>query len=405
MKYIYKFLLLVFTLISFYGCDKMDSSYEEYVKDGETIYVSKVDSLVIRPGKKRILLTWALGTDPKVKRAKIFWNNGADSIEKIIERVPGVNTVEVMVDNLAEGAYTFDLYTFDVKGHKSVKVTGSGNVYGDTYQAAIRNRTFKDALITDNVAAINWISETQLAYTKLTYTDKFNVTRLITVPPNQNQTLIPNFKPRSGFTYSTQYIPEPLAIDTFYTGVTVTKNVVFEDVTAVYLKNSSQPFTSDLYDGTRWGTLKDWTVNSSIKNQGSPAKIYGGYDNFNGVSFFGLQKVPTDPNIANGKVYQTFNLPPGTYEFSWQQGTATGFNNSGTETRLLVAANGATLPDLANINTALGSVTFASKTSAAVTFTVTSAKQVSVGVLVNWVTANQQVIRSAGFKLLDVTAP
>lgn len=405
MKYIYKFLLLVFMLVSFYACDKMDSTYEEYVKDGETIYVSKVDSLVIRPGKKRILLTWALGTDPKVKKAKIFWNNGADSIEKIIERVPGVNTVDVIVNNLTEGAYTFDLYTFDDKGHKSVKVTGSGNVYGDTYQASIRNRAFKDALIADNVAAINWISETQLAYTKLTYSDKFNVTHTITIPPNQNQTLIPDFKPRSGFTYSTQYIPEPLAIDTFYTGVTVTKNIVFEDVTSVYLKNFAQPFTPELYDGTRWGTLKDWTVNASIKNQGTPAKIYGGYDNFNGVSFFGLQRVPTDPNIANGKVYQTFNLPQGTYEFSWQQGTANGFNNSGTETRLLVAANGATLPDLANINTALGSVTFVGKTSAAVTFAVTSTRQVSVGVLVNWVTANQQVIRSAGFKLLDVTVP
>ncbi|MBB5437644.1 hypothetical protein HDC92_001316 [Pedobacter sp. AK017] len=405
MKHIYKFLLLVFTLVSFFACDKMDSTYEEYVKDGETIYVSKVDSLVIHPGRKRILLTWALGTDPKVKKAKIFWNNGADSLETIIERAPGMNTVEVMVNNLPEGAYTFDLYTFDAKGHKSVKVTGSGNVYGDTYQASIRNRTFKDALITDNVATINWISETQLAYTKLTYTDKFNVTRTITIPPNENQTLIPNFKPRTGFTYSTEYLPELLAIDNFSTGVNVTKNVVFEDVTSAYLKNASQPFTPDLYDGTRWGTLKDWTVNAAAKNQGAPTKIYGGYDNFNGVSFFGLQKVPADPNIANGKVYQTFTLPPGTYEFSWQQGTANGFNNSGTETRLLVAANGATLPDLANINTALASVTFVSKTSAAITFTVPSTRQVSVGVLVNWVTSTQQVIRSAGFKLVDVTTP
>ena len=406
-----KILMLFFSLLCIFSCEKMSSSYEEYVKDGETIYVSRVNGVVVSPGKNRIKIAWDLGADPRVTRAKIFWNNGLDSIEKVIDRSTGLKTVDIMLNNMLEGAYSFDIYTYDDQGHKSVKVTVSGNVYGEAYQSQLKNRILKDVLLTGGVATINWYSETVIAIAEVTYTDHSNTLRTIDIPATENRSMLPDYKSRTGFKFITKYLPEAAAIDYFYADSYVVRSSVVEDVSSKYLKNYSQPFTRDLYDGTRWGTLKDWITSASVKNQGATTKLYGGYDNFNNTSvpafdpgFFGLQKVSADPVVLNGKVYQTFSLPAGKYEFSWSLGAEAGNTNTGTDPRFIVVANGDILPDLAAINTAVSAKSFVGVTSAAAPFTLTATTQISMGVMVNFPASTAtQAIRSAGFKLLDVT--
>ena len=176
------------------------------------------------------------------------------------------------------------------------------------------------------------------------------------------------------------------------------------DLTSRYFKNHSVPFVAALYDGARFGTLKDWTTNNAVLNQGPTGnKIYGGYDNINGGRAFGLQKWgDTDPAINNGKLYQTFTLPAGEYDVIWTTDGTSSAVNRGTQERFLVAALGNTLPDVATISTALSRVSFVTgvdRFNVKITFTLQETAQVSIGILVNFV-SGQQAFRAGGIKLM-----
>ncbi len=59
------------------------------------------------------MLRWQLVSDPTITQAKVFWNNGHDSVTVAINRKQGVDTVKVIVDKLLETSYTFTIYTYD----------------------------------------------------------------------------------------------------------------------------------------------------------------------------------------------------------------------------------------------------------------------------------------------------
>src|SRR3546814_17804617 len=83
-----------------------------------TTLFRSADSLVIRPGYKRVELSWLALSDPTVTKAMVYWNNGRDSVEVPINKTTGIDTVRVMIDNLQERIYTFEIVTYDNDGHK-----------------------------------------------------------------------------------------------------------------------------------------------------------------------------------------------------------------------------------------------------------------------------------------------
>ncbi|HVK49771.1 MAG TPA: DUF4998 domain-containing protein, partial [Pseudobacter sp.] len=78
-------LLLAFTLGTG-ACSKMDEEYKDFTKGGEIIYTGKVDSLKIFPGKNRFKLSWALVSDQRISKCRVFWNEGEDSITVPVQR-------------------------------------------------------------------------------------------------------------------------------------------------------------------------------------------------------------------------------------------------------------------------------------------------------------------------------
>src|SRR3546814_5891410 len=71
------------------ACSEMDDTYDGFLKEGEIIYVQGADSLVIRPGYKRVELSWLALSDPTVTKAMVYWNNGRDSVEVPINKTTG----------------------------------------------------------------------------------------------------------------------------------------------------------------------------------------------------------------------------------------------------------------------------------------------------------------------------
>ncbi|MBC8053663.1 MAG: DUF5013 domain-containing protein [Sphingobacteriaceae bacterium] len=174
------------------------------------------------------------------------------------------------------------------------------------------------------------------------------------------------------------------------------------DITETYIKNSGSPFLR-VDDGhwNRWGILEDWLVTASVKNMEGGTK--GGFDNnWNGNNGFMSMERWEDPEVPNGKIYQTMNLPKGRYElvgeFDWA-----GLNDPG----YIVVAEGTSLPDATSINstnTLVNADLRDKSTVEQLPFVLTSDKQVTIGVSANLIN-KYQGFRLKYFKLYSFSSP
>jgi len=207
--------ILLLTLLS--ACSKMDDTYKQFIANGEIPYAGAVDSVKVFPGKNRLQLSWLL-TDPQVTKAKIYWNNKSDSFEVVTKRMYEVDTVKVILSPMAEGPYSFDIYTFDDKGNKSIRVSSTGQVFGDRYISSLLPRPVKSAIYATGKVSITWGSaDAHVTATKIRYTDTDGSEQRITVPVDSATTTLSNFafSSSASFAYTTEYKPDTSAIDIF----------------------------------------------------------------------------------------------------------------------------------------------------------------------------------------------
>jgi hypothetical protein len=197
----------------------MDESYDEYIIPNGIVYPGKATSPVVCPGHNRAKVVWLRGNDPKVIKARVYWNNYTDSIE--INVPQDVDTISCLIGPLEENTYTFIIRTYDLDGNVSIPVEVTGDVYGDIYQGSLFNRTITGEEVNDQGKwTINWESvgknSTAIA-TEMEYITNDKIIQQLIIPVSANVTEITNQKPGAGFQYRTLYLPDSLAIDTFYT--------------------------------------------------------------------------------------------------------------------------------------------------------------------------------------------
>lgn len=209
---------LIMAAASLYACSKMEDSYNDFTKGGEIVYTGRADSLRVSPGKNRIGLSWLLLSDPSIVQCKVFWNDGADSMTIPVQRTGGVDTVRVVLNNMDEKTYTFDIYTYDAIGHSSVKVDTIGMVYGDNYASSLFNRPLKTVTFSADSARLEWSGASiQCIGSQISYTDTSGDQRTVWAASTDKQTKLPAFIKGNTFEYRTLYLPVKTAIDTFHT--------------------------------------------------------------------------------------------------------------------------------------------------------------------------------------------
>ena len=199
------------------ACTKMDD-YKKYLKDGPIIYTGRVDSVNAYPGNNRILLTMLLLSDPKITKVKVYWNGRNDSSVQNIVRSSGVDTVKFMLTNMAEGTYSFEIYTYDNNGHSSVLVSADGQVYGQGYINSLFNRPIKSVTYRNrDTTLVKWFgASAQTVGEEMKYTDSLGSLRNVFAPVQDTMTLLYRIKRNAFFQYRTLYKPDIKAIDTFY---------------------------------------------------------------------------------------------------------------------------------------------------------------------------------------------
>lgn len=373
-------LIFVLTLIStFMSCAKWDE-FKEYIKDGEIVYVGKLDSVKVFSGNERILVQAQVKPDPKIKKALIKWNDGQDSVLLDITH----NSVLEHYIPIAEGIVSLQLFTIDDKGNRSVAVPAIGRAYGPRYSAGLTNRLTANAVIeNNNTALIEW-QEMDLSAgpigTELRYLANNGTTKSIVVGVNTMNTTINDLATTAKtVSYRTLYLPQKTSIDTFYTDYT--ELGLAKDVTSEYLKNHKNPIAASAVSD-RWGIPADWITNAAVRNFRDGAGAYfGGVDHWFEGPFLAMEAGWSGDNMAtikNGKIYQTLTLPAGHYTLEMDIPDCTVGGDFYT-----VAAYGTEIPNTENVSSALGFLKTSTPGTHALKFTLLEPSQVSLGFVGN----------------------
>lgn len=217
-----KLLGLLMTICALFACSKMDDTYIDFVKKGSITYVGIPDSVKVHPGKNRLKLSWLI-TDPTSTQAKIFWRNKSDSLIVPIDLSPNSNKMDIWLNNMAEGTYSFDIKIYDKHQNNSVNTNVIGKVYGDTYINSLLARPVKSAIFENRKVTINWGSaDLSVIGTQVDYTDRAGKAQQLFIPvttTNSENSELPDYDMalHPTFSYTTLYVPDTLAIDTFFT--------------------------------------------------------------------------------------------------------------------------------------------------------------------------------------------
>lgn len=171
-----------------------------------------------------------------------------------------------------------------------------------------------------------------------------------------------------------------------------------------FFKNAQWPFEKAEWDGNRWGNLLDWTTNAAMRTRDGRGGYDGGWEGpANDKKSLGFERWGAgETEIVNGKLYQTFDLPAGIYKFTMSlAGDNPIISNGGSDPRYIAAAVGETLPDIADLASALASTNFAglgNDASTSIEFTLAAPAKVSAGFVVSF-TGTEQNVRPSWLKL------
>ncbi|PHN02718.1 DUF4998 domain-containing protein [Flavilitoribacter nigricans] len=336
------------TLLLVGGCTKESDYYDLFTQGGEITYTGKIDSVEIRSGKNRVSVHGLLNSDPKVRQLRVYWDLRRDSIVVPIVRTAGVDTVSVLIEDLEENIYNFELLTFDGVGNRSVSQFVTAEVYGERYANSIFNRPLIDNVLVGNNLTVNFASmdlSSGVIGSELLYTSVSGEQKTVYVPIQDASVQITDFMLGSSYELRTAYLPERNAIDTFYTGYLSVKPV---GVPA--LGNAASPFMAAENAG-RWGILAEpWITNEPIKNHGG----FGGWDGGccdRPANTFNVESGWGSPEIVNGKIYQTVTADAGTYLLKVNVYETNFSSGDDQAIAYLAIATGNGLPDVEEIPT------------------------------------------------------
>jgi hypothetical protein len=390
-------LLWVIWFLGIHSCSKMDD-YKKFLDGKETLYTGKVDSVKVYPGRNRIKLSWLLISDPKVTKVKVYWNSRLDSVEMAVTKTAHIDTINLIIPNLTEGTYNFEIFTYDQDGNSSIVVNKSGRVYGSSYEEALINR---------QISTVNWqvggstfitwgTTDSSSLGVELKYTDNSNISYELFVSNKTKVTELIDFNSTTSIEYRTMFQPDSECIDTFYAS-SQTKSL-----DGILLKNSgpSINYKAGTLSG-RYADLADWIFNSTIQNHASPF-VRGGFDTENG-NCIAMEGWGSSTQITNGKIYQTLSLPAGSYKFVVTVANIDGnlaTDNTTTAVYITVAVGDA-LPDITDISSALAMLQLSNvKGDLTVPFELTEVTKISLGFLATIKRDAAQGVRISKVQLL-----
>src|SRR5690554_1578330 len=208
------FVICIGVILGFSSCDSQTDIYEEYIVPNSLVYPGPAQQPVAYSGDNRIKISWLRGTDPSVRKARIFWNNYTDSVELAV--TVDMDTVSYIIDPIGENTYSFMVHTYDEDGNESIPIEVLGVVYGDSYRGLLANRLLKSTYYDGQDLTLNWgtVENTEVGI-HLNWTDIHGDSQTTEVDSSETETLLPYFNIDQPLSYSTLHKPDSAAIDLF----------------------------------------------------------------------------------------------------------------------------------------------------------------------------------------------
>lgn len=217
---------MVVVMIGLFSCEDMNDLHDKYLKDGETDYIGRVDSVKTFGGDGRIKIQFWV-TDPRATKLNVGWITPRDTnvVVPIPQHSP-TDSVEFILgadSKIAEKSYTFNLITESDEGVKSIKTQIFGNVYGERYTSSLTNRRLVSNSVTDYDITLNFgssVNETD-AGILINWTDISGDAKMDTLLNEELETLtkvvaISDVDTSKTVSYQSVYLPEEGAIDMFF---------------------------------------------------------------------------------------------------------------------------------------------------------------------------------------------
>lgn len=217
MKSIYilsKIVLTVIVGLFLIHCSDMNDLHDQYLRQGETIYVGQPDSSKVLPGLGRVMIHYWI-SDPKATKMVVYWNSREDSILTDIPNSPNTEPKELLIADLNEALYYFELITMNSEfKNRSIPLEVPGRVYGPKFQKTLLDRDMKYATFkaADTVFMQFFNPPEYYCQSEISYTDGLGnqVTTFIGV--DESSVILEGYK--ENLKYRTLFVPEEATLDT-----------------------------------------------------------------------------------------------------------------------------------------------------------------------------------------------
>ena len=290
MKDMKKIIAIICFAAAAFSCAKQDSVYKEFIVEGGHVYPAKVKVLNALSGFQRIALEWEKPFDPSLKSAKVYWDNYSQSLDVDYAQFADGN-VSVLINDLEDRAYTFDVVNFDDKGNRSLAQELSVTPFGNNWLLSHTERSVANAVMDGNDARINMTKSTmEMTATQFRYYneagEKVEYEKILV--PEENEMVLPNAKKGKRFEFRSAYKPEKgmdivwtpnwskspdalaYALPTNTWDVTVTKDQEFSTFTV------DKIFDGVVSSSNRWHSSRTAAIAKNVKVIAIDSKVEAG---------------------------------------------------------------------------------------------------------------------------------
>ena len=251
-------LIIPLAALSIASCTSQDHIYQEWVKEGGYDYPAKAINMSCLQGYQKVTVMWEKPMDPAVKRAVLYWDNYAKSMDIDYADYPD-GKVSVVIDSLEDRSYTFDVVNFDDEGNRSLASELTVSPYGDSWLVSRSERAVVSAIMDGNDAKIEMTKSTdEMVATRFRYRDLNGewVECTTILKPGENEVTFPNAMRGKKFKYSSSFCPSYGRDTVWRPWITSTDGISYK------------------LSGSRWNVV---ATQGQVFGENTPEKIFDGH--------------------------------------------------------------------------------------------------------------------------------
>lgn len=212
-KYI---VLLALSLFAVLSCGKQDEVYKEFIVEGGRVYPAKIKELHSTSGFQRVILDWDKPFDPSIRTVTVYWDNYSHSLELNYADFPDGH-VSVVIPDLEDRSYTFDVINADSNGNQSLSTELSVTPFGNNWLISHTERSVVSARMDGTDAKVQMTKSTlEMVATKFRYQDASGRTiESDYMDPDDLEITLPDAAQGKRFEFKSAYLPAS-GIDTVW---------------------------------------------------------------------------------------------------------------------------------------------------------------------------------------------